>query len=119
MSLYKHLITPRKNEAIDTFRSTPSLSHRSRLHKMTDIIFDSGNVSNGEHNLVDVHVGSRVRSRRISAGISEQELRAALGLTAEQLRAYESGATRIGASLLYDVSKLLECLPKVFFEDMK
>jgi len=51
--------------------------------------------------------------------LAKEELRAALGVTAEQLRAYESGATRIGASLLYDVSKLLECLPKVFFEDMK
>src|ERR1700677_231369 len=68
MSLHTHLITPRTNEAIDRFRSTPSLSHRSRLHKMTDIIFNSRNVSNGEHNPVDVHVGSRVRLRRISVG---------------------------------------------------
>ena len=86
---------------------------------MTDIIFNSRNVSNGEHNPVDVHVGSRVRLRRISVGISEQELRAALGVTAEQMRAYESGAMRIGSSLLNAVSKLLECPPNVFFEDMR
>ena len=49
----------------------------------------------------------------------EEQLRAALGVTAEQMHAYENGATRIGASLLYDVSKLLKCLPTVFFEDMK
>ncbi|HEY3720040.1 MAG TPA: helix-turn-helix transcriptional regulator, partial [Roseiarcus sp.] len=51
---------------------------------------------NIERNPVDVHVGSRVRSRRISAGISEAEFRAALGVSAEQMRAYESGETRIG-----------------------
>jgi transcriptional regulator with XRE-family HTH domain len=89
----------------------PDLSFNSHPKRNLD--------TNIERNPVDVHVGSRVRSRRISAGISEEELRAALGVTAEQMHAYESGATRIGASLLYDVSKLLECLPKVFFEDMK
>jgi transcriptional regulator with XRE-family HTH domain len=89
---------------------------------MPDLSFNSHDKRNLDTNIegnpVDVHVGSRVRARRISVGISEEELRAALGVTAEQMRAYESGATRIGASLLYDVSKLLECLPKVFFEDM-
>ena len=90
---------------------------------MPDLSFNSHDKcnldTNIERNPVDVHVGSRVRSRRISAGISEEELGAALGATAEQMRAYESGATRIGASLLYDVSKLLECPPNVFFEDMR
>ena len=90
---------------------------------MPDLSFNSPGKrsldTNIERNPVDVHVGSRVKLRRISAGISEEELRTALGVTAEQMRAYESGATRIGASLLYDVSRLLKCLPKVFFEDMK
>ena len=89
----------------------PDLSFNSHGERNLD--------TNIERNPVDVHVGSRVRSRRISAGISEEELRAALGVTAEQMRAYETGAARIGASLLYDVSKLLKCLPRVFFEDMK
>lgn len=74
---------------------------------------------NYERNPVDVHVGSRVRKFRISAGMSEEELRTALGVTAERMHAYESGATRIGPGLLYEVSKLLNCPPTVFFEDMK
>jgi transcriptional regulator with XRE-family HTH domain len=90
---------------------------------MPDLSFNSHGKRNPDTNIernpVDVHVGRRIRLRRISAGISEEELRAALGVTTEQMRAFESGATRIGASLLYDVSNLLECLPKVFFEDMK
>jgi len=75
--------------------------------------------TDSERNPVDVHVGGRVRFLRISAGVSEQELGAALGVTAERMRAYESGATRIGPSLLYDVSKLLQCPPTAFFEGMK
>jgi hypothetical protein len=93
---------------------------------MHDISFNSQHVSNDEQrNLdanieghpIDILVGSRVRSLRISAGISEEEMRAALAVTAEQMRAYESGAMRIGASLLYDISKLLACVPTVFFEN--
>ena len=67
---------------------------------------------------VDVHVGSRVRLRRLSAGMSEEELSATLGVTVEKMREFESGATRMAAGLLYEVSKQLECPPTVFFEDM-
>ena len=73
---------------------------------------------NYEWNPVDVHVGGRVRMFRISAGMSEEELRTALGVTAEKMQAYESGAMRIGPSLLYEVSKLLNCPPTAFFDDM-
>ena len=74
--------------------------------------------SGDERHPVDVKVGSRIRLRRLSAGMSEEELCAVLGVTVEKMREYESGATRIGASLLYEVSNQLECTPTVFFEDM-
>jgi hypothetical protein len=73
---------------------------------------------NYERNPVDVHVGGRVRKFRISAGMSEEALRTALGVTAEKMHAYEIGAMRIGPGLLYEVSKLLNCPPTAFFEDM-
>ncbi|HEY3721698.1 MAG TPA: helix-turn-helix transcriptional regulator [Roseiarcus sp.] len=73
---------------------------------------------NYERNPVDVHVGGRVRKFRISAGMSEYELRTALGVTAEKMHAYESGAMRIGPGVLYEVSKLLNCPPTAFFEAM-
>jgi len=73
---------------------------------------------NSERNPVDVHVGGRVRSLRVSAGMSEDELSATLGVTAEKMRAYESGAARIGPALLYEVSKVLHCAPTAFFDDM-
>ena len=74
--------------------------------------------TDGKRHPVDVHVGSRVRLRRLSAGISEEELSATLGVTVEKMREFESGATRMAAGLLYEVSKQLECPPTVFFEDM-
>jgi len=75
--------------------------------------------TNDERSPVDVHVGSRIRLLRISAGMGQEELCAALGVTAEKMHAFEGGATRIGPDLLYEASKLLKCLSTAFFEDMK
>jgi len=50
--------------------------------------------------------------------MSAEEMCAALGVTIEKMHAFENGATRIGPSLLYEVSKLLKCSPTVFFEGL-
>jgi DNA-binding transcriptional regulator YiaG len=71
-----------------------------------------------ERNPADVHVGGRIRLLRISAGMSAEELSAALGVTVEKMHAFESGVTRIGPSLLYEVSKLLKYSPTAFFEGL-
>jgi len=70
-------------------------------------------------NPVDVHVGGRVKLRRVSAGMNEEELGAALGVTAGSVRAYERGEKRIGAVLLYEMCEVLECLPTVFFDKFR
>ena len=69
-------------------------------------------------NPVDVHVGSRVRMRRISVGMSKEELGEALEVSDKVMHQYESGETRIGAKLLYELCILLNCSSTVFFEDL-
>ena len=73
--------------------------------------------ANYQRSPVDVHVGGRIRLLRISAGMGQEELCAALGVSHEKMREFESGATRIGPELLYEASKLLKCPPTAFFED--
>lgn len=68
-------------------------------------------------NPIDVHVGSRVRLRRMILGISQEKLGKSLGLTFQQIQKYEKGANRIGASRLFDLSQLLEVPIQFFFED--
>ena len=72
----------------------------------------------GQPNPVDVHVGTRVRLRRIVLGLSQERLAEALGLTFQQVQKYERGANRIGASRLWDLSRVLEVPVSHFFEDM-
>jgi transcriptional regulator with XRE-family HTH domain len=67
-------------------------------------------------NLIDQHVGSRVRMRRVMLGVSQERLGKALGVTFQQVQKYEKGANRIGASRLQAISKLLEVPPSFFFE---
>src|SRR5690606_26271151 len=67
---------------------------------------------------VDVHVGSRVRLRRTMLGMSQEKLGAAIGLTFQQVQKYERGANRIGASRLFELSKVLDVPVSFFFDDM-
>ena len=72
----------------------------------------------GVANPVDIHVGGRVRLRRTLLGLSQEKLGAAVGLTFQQIQKYERGANRIGASRLFEFSKILDVPVSYFFEEM-
>lgn len=77
-----------------------------------------GRMPSGQPNPVDVHVGGRVRLRRTLLGLSQEKLGEAIGLTFQQVQKYERGANRIGASRLWDLSRVLEVPVSYFFEEM-
>ncbi len=68
-------------------------------------------------NPIDVHVGSRVRLRRMLLGISQEKLGERLGLTFQQVQKYEKGVNRIGASRLFDLARVLGVSIEYFYED--
>ena len=72
----------------------------------------------GIPNPVDIHVGSRVRLRRTLLGLSQEKLGEAVGLTFQQIQKYERGANRIGASRLFEFSRILDVPVSFFFDDM-
>jgi transcriptional regulator with XRE-family HTH domain len=67
---------------------------------------------------IDVHVGSRIRLRRTLMGMSQERLGEAIGLTFQQVQKYERGVNRVGASRLYDLSRVLDVPISFFFDDM-
>lgn len=77
-----------------------------------------GRTASGAPNPVDIHVGARVRLRRTLLGMSQEKLGEAIGLTFQQVQKYERGANRVGASRLYDLSRVLEVPVSFFFDDM-
>jgi transcriptional regulator with XRE-family HTH domain len=77
-----------------------------------------GRTPSGKPNPIDVHVGGRVRLRRSLLGMSQEKLGEAIGLTFQQVQKYERGANRIGASRLFDLSRVLDVPVSFFFDDM-
>ena len=67
---------------------------------------------------IDVHVGTRMRRRRESLGISQGRLGRHLGLTFSQIQKYEKGTNRIGAGRLYQIATYLGVPPGHFFEGL-
>ncbi|GBR00829.1 helix-turn-helix domain-containing protein [Asaia lannensis] len=67
---------------------------------------------------VDALVGARIRLRRTLLGMSQEKLGAALGLTFQQVQKYERGANKVGASRLYEMSKVLDVPIGFFFDDL-
>jgi transcriptional regulator with XRE-family HTH domain len=67
---------------------------------------------------IDVHVGSRIRLRRTLLGMSQERLGEALGLTFQQVQKYERGVNRVGASRLFDLSRVLDVPISFFFDDI-
>ena len=72
----------------------------------------------GQPNPIDIHVGNRLRQRRTLLGMSQGKLGDTVGLTFQQIQKYERGANRIGASRLYDLSRVLDVSIAYFFEEM-
>lgn len=77
-----------------------------------------GSDREGRPSPIDVHVGSRVRLRRTLLGMSQERLGEALGLTFQQVQKYERGVNRVGASRLFDLSRVLDVPISFFFDDM-
>jgi transcriptional regulator with XRE-family HTH domain len=70
----------------------------------------------GGPNLVDRHVGSRIRMRRLMLDMSQTEIGDALGVTFQQVQKYEKGTNRIGASRLQQLCAILKVQVSFFFE---
>lgn len=95
------------------------MDHPPRTVKKRGVKKNSrGRTPSGKPNPIDVHVGGRVRLRRTLLGMSQEKLGEALGLTFQQVQKYERGANRIGASRLYDLSRVLDVPVSFFFDDM-
>jgi len=66
----------------------------------------------------DVHIGRRLRERRMALGMSQAELAEGLGISFQQVQKYEKGVNRIGASRLFDLAHVLGVPIQFFYEEM-
>ena len=67
-------------------------------------------------NPTDLHVGAQLRARRMALGISDEKFADALGVSLQQVLAWELGVTRIGATWLFKIAQILDVDPGYFFK---
>jgi transcriptional regulator with XRE-family HTH domain len=66
---------------------------------------------NADHvsNPLDIALGARIRIRRKSLGLSQDDLASKVGLTFQQIQKYERGANRVSFSRLVEIARTLKC----------
>lgn len=69
-------------------------------------------------NLIDVHVGKRLRFGRTMQGMSQESIGESIGVTFQQIQKYERGINGIRSSKLYELAKALKVPVSFFFEGM-
>jgi transcriptional regulator with XRE-family HTH domain len=78
-----------------------------------------GKTETGDPHPVDIHVGEKLRLMRTLRGLSQTELATRVGLTFQQVQKYESGANRISASRLWEISEALDTPIGFFFDGLR
>jgi transcriptional regulator with XRE-family HTH domain len=68
---------------------------------------------------LESQIGERIRSRRIRAGVSQENLGKPLGVSFQQIQKYEKGTNRVSAGRLLKIAEVLECDVTDFFEGLQ
>jgi transcriptional regulator with XRE-family HTH domain len=67
----------------------------------------------------DLHVGGRLRQRRLLVGMTQEGLAEKVGVSFQMVQKYEKGACRVGASRLMMIAQALGVPASYFFEGLK
>ena len=75
-------------------------------------------VDKGSHHAdtIDMHIGGRVRARRVLLGMSRAKLGDRLHVAPQQIQKYEKGINSITASRLFGLAKVLGVTVQFFYE---
>ncbi len=64
----------------------------------------------------DIHIGQRIRQRRRSMGLTQQQVAEKIGVKFQQMQKYETATNRVSGSRLVDLSRALDVHPAYFFK---
>jgi len=68
--------------------------------------------------VVDKHVGQRLRLLRIMNGLSQGQLAKSLNLTFQQVQKYEKGMNRLSATRVFECAVLFGVEPNFFYDGL-
>lgn len=67
---------------------------------------------------VDIHVGRRLKARRLFLGLSQTDLAERVDVSYQQIQKYELGRNRVSASRLWEIAEALNVPVAFFFEGL-
>jgi len=67
---------------------------------------------------IDAHIGSRIKLRRLSLGLTQKQIAESLGVTFQQIQKYEIGTNRICASRLFVLAQMLGVSLEYFMDGL-
>ena len=67
----------------------------------------------------NVHLGKKLRLRRLSLGLTQTKVAQAINVTFQQIQKYEKGTNGVSSSRLMQLSQFLKVPITYFFEDYK
>jgi len=79
---------------------------------------DNGDFSARKADLVDKHVGQRLRDRRRILELSQQDIAQTLGISYQQIQKYECGLNRISAGRLFMLAHIMGVPAAYFYEGL-
>jgi transcriptional regulator with XRE-family HTH domain len=67
---------------------------------------------------IDRHIGARLRQRRMSLGMTQQQMAELIGVTYQQAHKYEKGINRVAGGRLYTIAQALGVEVSYFYEGL-
>ena len=69
--------------------------------------------------IFNVHLGKKLRMRRLSLGLTQTKVAQAINVTFQQIQKYEKGTNGVSSSRLMQLSEFLKVPITFFYEDYK
>lgn len=65
---------------------------------------------------IDIHVGQRIRVRRIQKELSQSAVAERMGVSFQQVQKFENAQNRVSAARIYKIARILDVPVEYFFE---
>ena len=82
-------------------------------------MFNSGLTGSSMEENFNIHLGKKLRMRRLSLGLTQTKVAQAINVTFQQIQKYEKGTNGVSSNRLMQLSNFLKVPITYFFEDYK
>ena len=82
-------------------------------------MFNSGLIGSSMEENFNIHLGKKLRMRRLSLGLTQTKVAQAINVTFQQIQKYEKGTNGVSSNRLMQLSQFLKVPIIYFFEDYK